>query len=193
LRDLFIFVSVLLPLISPFVYAKAILRGEAKPHRTTRFVLLIDTLLATASLFAQHNYIAMLLSGVSALQAIVIFALCIKRGIGGWSKTDMTCLIIAFFGIYLWQTTKNPLFALYASIAADLAGMIPAILKTYWRPETEIWTFFILDAIAGIFNLFALPHWSTQETAYPLYIVLINFFMVLLIVRPGSKHFQRRR
>jgi len=83
---IFIIISSLLALISPVIYAKAILRGDAKPHRTTRIVILLITVLATASLFAQHNTVAIWLAGVSTLQAIVIFALSIKRGMGGWAK-----------------------------------------------------------------------------------------------------------
>ncbi len=186
----FIFLSSLLAFISPLVYAKAILKGQAKPHRTTRFVLLIITSLATASLFAQHDTVAIWLAGVSALQAVLLFGLSIKHGMGGWGKTDILCLLIALAGIVIWQTTKEPSLALYASIAADFTGMVPAIIKTYKYPHTEIWTFFLLDVFAAIFSLLALRAWTVQEFSYPLYIMIINSIMVLLIIRPK---FQQKR
>jgi len=173
-----------LALISPVIYAKAILKGEAKPHRTTRLVLLLITSLATASLFAQHNTVAIWLAGVSTLQAIVIFALSIKHGMGGWAKSDMICLVIALLGIGLWQTTKQPTLALYAAIAADFTGMVPAIIKTYKFPKTEIWSFFFLDTVAAIFSLMAIKNWRIEEFSYPLYLMLINLAMVLLIIIP---------
>lgn len=185
MQSVFILISILLPLISPVVYARAILRGEAKPHRTTRFVLLLITTLATFSLFAQHDRVAIWLAGVSMLQSIVIFILSIKYGMGGWSKDDLLCLVIALAGVLLWQTTRNPAIALYASIAADFTGMIPAVLKTYKYPDTEIWTFFLLDAIASGFNLMAIKVWTPQAFAYPLYLLLINGFMVFLIIKPS--------
>jgi hypothetical protein len=180
----FIFLSSLLAFISPLIYAKAILKGRAKPHRTTRFVLLIITSLATASLFAQHNTVAIWLAGVSTLQAILLFVLSIRHGMGGWAKMDFLCLIIALAGIVLWQTTKEPSLALYASIAADFTGMVPAIIKTYKFPHTEIWSFFLLDVFAAIFSLLALKAWTVQEFSYPLYIMIINSIMVLLVIRP---------
>lgn len=184
MKIFFIFLSSSLALISPLIYAKAILKGQAKPHRTTRFVLLIITLLATASLLAQHDTVAVWLAGVSALQAILLFILSIKHGMGGWAKIDVLCLIIALAGIVIWQTTKEPALALYASIAADFTGMIPAIIKTYKYPHTEIWSFFLLDVFAAIFSLLAVKAWTVQEFSYPLYIMIINSLMVLLIMRP---------
>lgn len=184
MKSTFIIISSVLALISPIVYTKAILQGDARPHRTTRLVLLIITTLTTASLFAQGNHVAIWLAGVSALQSLIIFIVSLKHGMGGWSKVDISCLLIALLGISLWQITKNPVIALYFAIGADITGMIPAIIKTYRQPETEIWTFFILDTFAGGFSLLALTNWTIQEFSYPFYIMIINFFMVLLILKP---------
>lgn len=93
--------SAVLALISPVIYAKAILRGDAKPHRTTRFVLLLITLLTAASIISQHNYISVWPAGASALQAVFIFGLSIKHGYGGKSKSDIICLLIDLLGIAL--------------------------------------------------------------------------------------------
>lgn len=191
MSSFFIFLSSLLLFISPLIYAKAILKGRAKPHRTTRFVLLVITSLATASLFAQHDTVAIWLAGVSTLQSILLFRLSIKHGMGGWAKTDVLCLLVALAGIVLWQTTKEPSLALYASIAADFTGMVPAIIKTYKYPHTEIWSFFLFDVFAAILSLLALKAWTLQEFSYPLYIMVINSIMVLLIIiRPK---FQQKR
>lgn len=187
MTTILIFISSLLALISPVVYIRAILKGEAKPHRTTRLVLLTVTILATISLLAQQDRVAVWLAGVSALQSIAIFILSIKYGMGGWEKKDILCLLIALIGIILWQTTKNPSIALFASIIADFTGMIPALIKTYKFPETEVWTFYALDIIAGILSFLAVKSFSIQQIVYPIYIALINMAMVILIFRPKFK------
>jgi len=189
MRILLIFLSSTLALISPIIYARSILRGEARPHRTTRFVLLLITALSTASLIAQHNTVAVWLAGVSMLQAILIFYLSIKRGMGGWSPADILCLVIALIGITAWQTTSNPLLGLYFSILADFVGMVPALIKTHKLPHTENVWFFGLDTVAGLFTLLAVESFVTAQTAYPIYIIIINAVMVFLILRP--KLFQR--
>jgi len=179
-------VSALLTLISPVVYGRAILRGEAKPHRTTRLVLLLISLLIASSIFAQHNHVAIWLAGASALQSMFIFGLSMKHGLGGKDKSDIVCLLIALLGIVLWQVTKHPLIALYCAIAADFTGMIPAILKTYKRPDTEIWAFFAIDTVAGLLTLIASKRWTFQDISYPFYILLINGLMVGIILRRTS-------
>jgi len=188
MKTIFIILSSLIALVSPIVYAKAIFKGEAKPHRTTRLILLLITSLATASLFAQHDTVAIWLAGVSTLQSILIFVLSIKYGMGGWEKKDILCLFIALMGIVLWQTTKNPVIALYASIAADFTGMIPALIKTYQFPKTEIWTFYALDTVAAVFSMVAIKNFTLQEFSYPVYILIINLIMVLLIIRPHQSN-----
>lgn len=184
MQTLFILISSVLALISPLIYSRAIIKGEAKPHRTTRLVLLIITALTTASLFAQNNHVAIYLAAVSTLQSILIFILSLKRGMGGWAKSDIVCLLVATIGVILWQVTKNPVIALYFAIGADFTGMIPALIKTYKFPHTEIWSFFLLDVFAAGFSLLAVRVWTVEQYAYPIYIMLINLFMVILIVKP---------
>jgi len=178
-----ILLSSLIALISPIIYARAIFRGEAKPHRTTRLVLLTITLLSTFALFAQHDTVAIWLSGVSALQAIFIFILSLKYGMGGYSLSDGACLIVAIVGILLWQITKNPAIGLYFAILADFTGMVPSLIKTYKMPHTEIYMFFLLDVFAALFSLLAVKQWTAAEVSYPLYIMLINLAMVVLVLR----------
>jgi hypothetical protein len=181
----FILISTILALISPLIYARAILKGEAKPHRTTRLVLLIITALTTASLFAQHDTVAIWLAGVSTLQSIIVFTLSLKYGMGGHSRSDITCLVIALIGIVLWQVTKNPIVALYFAILADFTGFAPTLVKTYKQPETEYYLFFLMDVFAGIFSLLAVKTWAPEQISYPIYILLINLVEVMLILRPN--------
>lgn len=183
-KDILTAVSVLLASISTFVYIVAILKGEAKPHRTTRLVFLVITTLTTVALFAQGNQVAVWLAGVSMFQSILIFLLSLKYGMGGRSKTDVICLLLALLGVVFWQVTKNPVIALYFAIGADFAGIIPTLIKTYRQPDTEVWTFYFLDVCAGVFNLLASEKFVFNQFLYPFYIILINLSIVFLVKRP---------
>lgn len=187
MSTLFILLSSTLALTSPLVYAHAIIRGEAKPHRTTRLVLLIIAALSTATLFANGNTIAVWLAGATFLQGLLIFLLSLKYGMGGWAKIDLVCLAIAIIGILVWKTTNNPILGLYTSILADFIGMVPALIKTYRFPHTEIATFFALDILAAGFSLLATQTVTVENTAYPIYIGMINAIMVILILWPRKR------
>lgn len=165
------------------VYAIAIWKGEAKPHRTTRFVVLLIEALTTATLYAQGNTTAIWLSSVYTLSSLALFLLSIKRGMGGWAKTDILCLVIALMGIILWKITANPLLGLLFSIAADFAGVVPTFIKTYKYPHTEVWTFYAIGLAAVFLNMLAIQKWTIGEYAYPVYIAFVNSTMIFLILR----------
>lgn len=181
--NILIALSSILAFISYIVYMIAILKGKAKPHRTTRFVLVLITVLATVSLFAQGSTTAVWLSGVFAFGCLIIFLLSLRYGMGGWARADILCLIIALIGIVIWKITSNPIYALFASITSDLAGQIPMLIKTYRFPETEVWTFYSLDVLAAILNIIAITHKTYQELSYPLYIVFIDGLTIVFILR----------
>jgi hypothetical protein len=179
--------SSVLVLVSPLVYARSIIQGITKPHRTTRITIALITVLSTATLLAQHDRVAVWLAAASALQGLGIFILSIKWGMGGWSRVDIACLCIALLGIIAWQSTSDPLLGLYFSIAADFVGMVPALLKTYALPHTENVWFFALDTIAGVLTLAAVSAFTPQQASYPIYIAVINAAMVILILYRGRR------
>ncbi|OGD09741.1 hypothetical protein A2397_01115 [Candidatus Amesbacteria bacterium RIFOXYB1_FULL_44_23] len=183
MSNILVAVSSVLAFVSYIVYIVAILKGEARPHRTTRFVLVIITSLAMASLLASGSSVAIWLSAVFTIGCIVIFALSIKYGMGGWAKADILCLVIALAGIVFWKVTSNPTYALLASIMSDLAGQIPMLIKTYRFPETEVWTFYALDVLAAGLSISAITQRTFQELAYPSYIVFIDGITIIFILR----------
>lgn len=187
IKELFLFLSNILVLVAYFVYIRAILRGQAKPHRTTRLVLLLITGLATASLFAAGNDVAVWLAGSMSVMSAVIFLLSLKYGMGGWDRLDILCLGIALAGIVVWMVTDNPALALLSSVIADFTGVVPTLVKSYFQPKTEVWTFFALGAAASFFNLLAIKNLTFAEFIYPLYLFLINGVLVAFILRGGIR------
>jgi hypothetical protein len=182
--QVFLILSVLLGLCSPLMYSYEILKGKAKPHRTTRFVILVITGIAFLSLLAQQNTVAVWLAGVGLLQSTLIFILSIKYGMGGWEKLDLLCLGIAGLGIVVWQITKDPVLALYASILADFTGFFPTLVKTYKQPQTESFWYFFLNLFVAGFNGLAIQGWTIQNASYPAYLTIMNALMIFLVVRP---------
>ncbi len=182
-KTVFLLLSTILPLCSPYVYVKSILRGISKPHRTTRLVYLIIGLLTTTSLLASGNMTALYISAASLIQSIILYGLSFRYGIGGWEMSSIVCLICALTGIAVWQITNNPLIGLYSGILADLFGSIPTIIKTINVPHSEEPKFYAFDALAGLFNILAIPSYTFQSVSYPLYLVSINMTIALLAVR----------
>src|SRR6185369_8405795 len=91
---------------------------------------------------------------------------------------------IAGLGIVIWQITKDPVLALYASILADFTGFFPTLVKTYKQPLTESFWYFFLNLFVAGFNGLAIQGWTLQNASYPVYLTVMNAVMVLLVVRP---------
>lgn len=178
-----IILSSVLAFVSYIVYIIAILRGYAKPHRTSRFCTAFITILSMASLVAQGSTVAVWLSVVFAVGSLIIFILTIWYGMGGWAKSDIVCLAISVMGIIFWRATSNPMYGLIFFIGADFAGQVPMLIKTYRFPETEVWTFYFLDVLAALCSLAAMSSWMVREFAYPLYVVFLDCFIIFLILR----------
>ncbi len=86
--DVFILISSFLVLVSTIVYVVSICKGHARPHRTTRFILLVITSISAWSLFSNHHA-GFWLAFASAIQAAILFGISLKRGMGGWARLDI--------------------------------------------------------------------------------------------------------
>ncbi len=184
-----IILSSLIVLLAYLVYEWSIFHGTTRPHRTTRFVLMLITILGSSALFAESDRVVFWLIAMMAVNSIILFLISLKYGVGGWAKSDVICLIIALVGITSWKLTSNPAFGLYAAVVADFAGMIPTVIKTYRHPETEYSLWFLLDVVSIILILIALPRWELIVVLYPLYLLIINSILLILTQRPKFRRY----
>jgi len=179
-----IIISILLIIFATLINVISILRGKTKPHRTTFFIFIVINVIAFASLFAQHDRVAIYLALLNGISASLIFLLSLKYGMGGWAPLDIACLIIALAGIALWKFTSNPVLALYSSIFANFVCLVPTLTKIYHHPETEIWEFWFITLVSFLLNLFAIKTWTFNAVIFPLYLAAANAITILLILRP---------
>jgi len=175
-------------------YEWAMVKGRAKPHRTTRLVIFVIVILGFLSMYAQGDRVVVWFLGICSVQSLIMLLMSFKYGMGferRHSRTgathlfvDILCLIIAAVGIVLWRITSNPALALYAAVSADFVGMIPALIKTYRMPETEYWLSYLFDLLAILATGFAIQNGGFNEYLYPVYLFVINSIMMFLIFRP---------
>jgi hypothetical protein len=184
MQNVLIWASNILVFSSYSIYEWAMIKGRAKPHRTTRLVLFVITALGFFSVYAQGDRAVAWFLGICAVQSLVLLLMSIKIGMGGWAKIDILCLAIALIGIILWKVTSNPVLGLYGAVTADLAGMIPALIKTYKLPNTEYWLGYVFDLAAILLTGLAVQNGGFNEYLYPVYLFAVNIVMLLFILRP---------
>lgn len=164
-------------------YVLSILRGKTKPHRTTRVVLFVVSITNLIGALAAHAALGvMLLSFFFFGRSLLLATLSIKHGVGGTSKLDIWCGVIAVFGIVAWVATGVGVWALVFAIVADAVAYIPAIIKTWKAPKSEAPLLYWLEAFAA---MLAIAHDGFRiSVIFQAYVVLSCVAMLTCIYRP---------
>lgn len=182
MQSIFLAMSIFFALLSPVVGVVAVLGGEFRPQRMTRFLILLTSFLFVGTLWAQGDRGGIYIAGAQLIGAALLFGLSIRRGMGGRSLRDWAVLLLCAAALLIWKSTDNPLLGLVMSIVADVVAFTPTLVKMWSYPETESWKFYASDVLASTFSLLALPSYSLATTVFPLYIWIINMTSVAMIL-----------
>lgn len=185
----FIVIAIALRLLGGANYLLATWRGRVKPNAVTWFFWGIAPLIAFTAQIQEGVGIAAWMSLGLAVGPLAICCVSIIRRDARWKITrfDFACGLFAIAGLILWQLTDNPLVAIWFAIAADIAGGVPTIRKTYKRPDTEKPLPYFLTMVSMTITLLTIQTWNVASAAFPVYILLINIVLFTLGVRRKSK------
>jgi len=176
LPAVFIVAAVLLRLSSGASYFKATWQGKAQPSLVSWFFWSVTALIAFAVQLikgAGPSAFVTLAIGLSPI-AVCAAALCKGAYKTGFSRSDKWCIALTLLGIALWLVSKNPLTALFMSIAADIFSSIPTILKSYRAPHTEHPLAYALSVLSMGITLLTIRDWHITNWLFTAYILLIN-------------------
>lgn len=181
----FIFLAIALRLLSGANYLLATWRGRVRPNALTWFFWGIAPLIAFIAQIQEGVGLTAWMSLGLAVGPLVICCVAIARRDARWKVTrfDMACGVFAILGLMLWQLTDDPLVAIWFAIAADIAGGIPTVKKTYRYPETEKPLPYFLTIISMVITMMTIQTWNVASAAFPIYILLINMLLFALAIR----------
>jgi hypothetical protein len=182
MHSLFLYLSIIASFITPVIGIHAIVKGDFRPQRMTRFLIFVISLLFVGTLYAQGDHNGIYIALAQLIGSFIILILCIKKGIGGSSKFDFLILFLALLSLIVWKTTDNPTLGLCMSIVTDLIAFTPTLIKTWQLPYTEEWKFYLSDVIAASLSILSITAYSLQNLVFPIYILLINTMSVILIL-----------
>lgn len=188
----FVVLAVVLRLFSGASYIRAVSRGKARPNLVSWFFWGLTACIAFVVQMHEHVGIQALTTLAIGLGPVAVFSLAvIKRKYDNhFSTADISCALLTVAGIMLWLTTKEPLAALFASIAADIASSVPTIIKCYKRPETEHAFPYFVSIVSMVIALLATHDWHAANWAFTAYIMGINITFTSLIIL-GTMRAQR--
>lgn len=181
-KTIFLTISIIVACLSSLIGIWSIVKGNFRPQRMTRLLYFLISLLFVGTLFAQGDRNGIFIASTQLLGGFIILLLSIKKGMGGYAKSDIVVFMLAILSLIVWKTTDNPTLGLSMSIVTDLIAFYPTLIKTWHRPETEEWRFYMSDVIASLFSILSILVYSYQNLAFPIYIFLLNLSGVILIL-----------
>jgi len=180
--NIWIIGTLILSVISPIFYTKSMLAGKSKPHRVTRLIVWFAAIAGVLGILGSPNLAGIIFAVIFLARASYLLVMALIFGVGGASKLDIVCLAIGVVAVAAFALTGNGLLAISLGVLADLIGYIPTFVKTWKQPKSEDPTFFIIEAVASLFAVFAI--WELRvDIILPIYFVLCSVAVVLLIYR----------
>ncbi len=189
IQQLFLIISIVFGFVSPIIGITSVIKGDFKPQRMTRFLIMLVSFLFVGTLFANGDTNGIYLASAQLLGSIAMFYLSLKRGMGGNTRLDWVVFAMAIGSLIIWQTTNIAFLGLAMSIVTDFIGFVPTLVKTWKYPETEEWKFYMSDVVASFFSILSILAFSLENLAFPVYIFLINTTSVVMIL--GRKKYLR--
>lgn len=168
-------------------YIIDIIRGRVLPARSTRIMMV---LLLGVALLQQHSLgskWALLLLVGEFTQAVLVFIVSLKYGVGGFTRIDIVCYVLLFADILIWSVTNNSLLGIHITITADLIASAPMLIKTWKNPKSETPLFFWLGALAAFLAIASESVFTYGRLAFPIYLVIVNVIVALLTYRTSPE------
>lgn len=170
-----------LSIICVVPYIIGTLKGETKPHRVTWWILSFLGLLMSANHFQAGGITTGWVPLCAAIGQLVIAILSLRFGKGGWGLLDRLCLAGAVISLVVWQQLDSPMVAMWLTIGVDFMACLPTICKVIGAPESEDFTCWMLYFVGTAINLLAVPSWTLEQAAVPVYLFFGNGLILSLL------------
>lgn len=187
--------AIVLRLFASGQYIWGIFKGKARPNPVSWLLWGITPLIALAAQWQQGWNVQSLILVALAVGPLTVFIVgSLKTGLRQY-LTPFTwwCVGVSGVGIVLWQVTAIAELALAFSILADIAANLPTLRKAYKDPKSEYAFPFMISIASMIITLLTIQSWNFITYGFPLYLLLINFTLVVFATVPLGRFIARIR
>lgn len=168
-------------------YYVSIFRKKTQPSQATWLILTFVSLLILISYYTGGARDTIWVPASYVVGAFITYFLSLKYGQKGWSDLDKWCLFFAAISLVIWWLSGSALLTLLINIFIDFLGMTPTIVKSYYNPNSEEKFPWTLTFIANVLNIMAINEWQFSIWIYPIYMVIINGLLLLILYTRFSK------
>jgi len=180
-----VFLGAALSLAGSATYIIDTIKGKTKPNRVSWLIWSIAPIIGTVAAVSDGVTWAIVPTFMSGFGPLLVFMASFLNKKSYWrlGGGDYLCGTLAILALVLWAITKNPNVAILLSILADLLAAIPTLIKSWQHPETETGLAYILSMFNQITGMIAMKRWDFAESAFGIYLFLIDICFVLILYR----------
>lgn len=164
----------------PYIYNT--LKGKTLPNRASWFIWTLVGGLLAFSYLAEGDQNTIWLPLAYFVGPLLVAILSLRYGYSKWTRLDTICIIAAVLSIIPWILSDNASFTLVINVLIDMFGAVPTVYKSYFEPETEDFTAWLIFFIANILQVIAIQVWNIAAI-YPIYLFFLAGSIVLFIVK----------
>lgn len=190
LNENFVIVGVLIQFIGGLSYLIDTVRGKIQPNKVSWFMWCIAPLVAFAAEISQGVGILSLTTFITGFVPLLVFSASFFNKNAQWkiTKFDLVCGVLSLCGLTLWYITKVGNIAIFFSIMADGLAAVPTVMKSFYEPQSESDSVYLLGLPNSIIGLLVIKQWSFQNYGFPLYLTIIQLIIVFFIrTKVGAK------
>jgi hypothetical protein len=163
-------------------YIRDVIERTTRPHRGTWLIWSVLSITALWSQVAAGAAWSIVMIAADAVLTSLIFALSIRRGVGGLSSSDVTVLAIAAVGVVAWAISSTPVIATTFVVFADTLAIGLMLPKTWRDPASETAALYVLASVSGILSALAVGALDPTLLLFPVYFAIANAFIASVIV-----------
>ena len=181
-----VILSVVISVSGSFAYIKDTLKGKSKPNRVSWFLWALAPFVATgAAIYSGADLWATVRIFTSGFLLLIVFIASFFNKQSYWKLNifDLICGFFSVLALIVWAVTNSPITAILLVVIGDGFASLPTILKAWKYPETETGITFVMSLVATIIILPSIPIWNIQNSAFQVYLLLVNVVIIFSIYR----------
>ncbi|MDD5749588.1 MAG: hypothetical protein PHO91_02250 [Patescibacteria group bacterium] len=180
-----VFIGAFVQLAGIYIYVKETIKGNTKPNRVTWLMWSIAPLIATSAALSDGVRLAVLPVFMAGFAPLLVFIVSFANKKSYWRLRtfDYACGTLSILALILWWITKEPVVAIIFALAADFFAAMPTLIKSWKYPETESVEAYSTGVFNSLTSFFALRTFAISEIAFPIYLLILNSSLMLIIYR----------
>jgi hypothetical protein len=189
-EHILVIVSVFVSLSGSVAYVADTLKGKTKPNRISWLLWAAAPLIGTGAAISSGAdawaTARIFLAGLVPLIVLVV-SLINKQSYWKLTALDFACGICSALALIVWFFADSPVLAVLLAATGDGLASLPTLIKSWKYPETETGWTYLAGLIATLLVLPSIPAWNIQNSAFQIYLLVVNSLLVLFIFRKKIK------